>query len=123
LNLFYFSLFLQLQMLSSVEHVSLKVFNRDAAVFSDSSAMRRYAEKASAGLANVGLTQKENGLMAAIILFSAATSNVTSGVNPEQVTSFFNAHLVGGFDWKENYFAFIKIPEYEGSLFGNSSKL
>ena len=74
-------------MLSSVEHVSLKVFNRDAAVFSDPSAMRLYAEKASAGLANVGLTQKENGLMAALILFSAATStsNVSSGENPEQV--------------------------------------
>ena len=34
--------FYLLQMLTSVEHISLKVFNRDAALFSDQSCMRRY---------------------------------------------------------------------------------
>jgi hypothetical protein len=61
-------------MMQSVVHISVKMFNRDAALFSNSAAMRAYAEKASAGLGNLGLKQKDNGLVAAIILFSSTLS-------------------------------------------------
>jgi hypothetical protein len=71
------------QMLSSVEHVSVKVFNRDASIFSESAAMRRYADKAQSGLAGLGLSENDNGLMAAIILFSAPS--VAGNSNADQV--------------------------------------
>ncbi len=51
------------QMLSSVEHISMRVFNRDAGLFSDSASLRLYADKASAGFADLKLSQKHNGLV------------------------------------------------------------
>jgi hypothetical protein len=50
-------------MLSSVEHISMKVFNRDAGLFSDAASLRQYADKASAGLADLKLSQTHNGLV------------------------------------------------------------
>jgi len=51
------------QMLSSVEHISMRVFNRDAGLFSDSGSLRLYADKASAGFEDLKVSQKHNGLV------------------------------------------------------------
>ncbi len=68
--------------MQSVVHISVKMFNCDAALFSNLAAMHMYAEKASAGLGNLGLKQKDNGLVAAIILFSSTLS-----MNHDQLNS------------------------------------
>ena len=69
-------------MMQNVVHVSIKMFNRDASIFNDSATMRTYAEKASAGLTSLGLRQRDNGLIAAVILFSTSPRS-----SPEQLDS------------------------------------
>ena len=82
-------------MLANVDHVSMNTFNRDAAIFYDFATMRTYAQSASSGLANLRLTQKDNGLMAAIILFSQPPAGTPGQESLDGMTELSSIQVVG----------------------------